>query len=61
VPLATRSQLVVLNKTDVIGEEETLQLQSTFQKAGVETMAISAAARKGLRELVIEIGKRVLK
>ena len=61
VPLATRSQLVVLNKTDVIGEEETLQLQSRFLKAGIETMTISAAARKGLRELVIEIGKRVLK
>lgn len=60
-PLATRSQLVVLNKTDVIGDEETLQLQSRFKKKGIETMAISAAAQKGLRELVIEIGKRVLK
>lgn len=61
VPLATRTQLVVLNKTDVIGEEETLHLQAKFLKNGIETMAISAAARKGLRELVIEIGKRVLK
>lgn len=61
VPLSTRSQLVVLNKTDVIGEEETLHLQTRFSKQGIETMAISAAARKGLRELVIEIGKRVLK
>ncbi len=60
-PLATRDQLVVLNKTDVIGDEETLQLQARFRKKGVETMAISAAAQKGLRELVIEVGKRVLK
>jgi GTP-binding protein len=61
VPLATRTQLVVLNKIDAIDEEETLHLQAKFLKAGIETMAISAAARKGLRELVIEIGKRVLK
>jgi GTPase len=58
-PLATREQLVVLNKTDVIGEEETRRIQSLFLKKGIQTMAISAAARKGLRELVIEIGKRV--
>lgn len=60
-PLATRDQLVVLNKSDAIDEDEMLQLQSRFKKNGIETMAISAASRKGLRELVIEIGKRVLK
>ncbi len=59
--LATRSQLVVLNKIDALDEEDVLQLQSRFQKKGIDTMLISAASRKGLRELVIEIGKRVLK
>lgn len=60
-PLASRDQLVVLNKTDSLDEEDVDRLQSEFKKRGIETMAISAASRKGLRELVIEIGKRVLK
>ena len=59
-PLATRNQLVVLNKIDALDEDDVLQLQARFQKKGIETMLISAASRKGLRELVIEIGKRVL-
>ena len=60
-PLANRDQLVVLNKIDAIDEHESRRLQSEFKKKGIETMVISAASRKGLRELVIEIGKRVLK
>lgn len=60
-PLATRDQLVVLNKIDAIDDHEVARLQAEFKKKGIETMTISAAARKGLRELVVEIGKRVLK
>lgn len=60
-PLGDRDQLVVLNKADAIDDYESQRLQSEFKKKGIETMVISAASRKGLRELVIEIGKRVLK
>ena len=60
-PLATREQLVVLNKSDVLDEDGVLLLQARFRDEGIETMTISAAANHGLRELVIEIGKRVLK
>ena len=60
-PLATRDQLVVLNKSDVIREDDLEELQARFKREAIDTMAISAAARRGLRELVIEIGKRVLK
>jgi GTP-binding protein len=60
-PLATRDQLVVLNKIDAVRLEDLEELQGRFRRAGVETMAISAAVRKGLKELTIEIGKRVLK
>jgi hypothetical protein len=41
--------------------EDLEDLQGRFRRSGIETMAISAAARKGLKELTIEIGKRVLK
>lgn len=60
-PLATRDQLVVLNKCDVLPPDDVEALQARFKREGIETMSISAASRKGLRELVIEIGKRVLK
>ncbi|MDX9732330.1 MAG: GTPase ObgE [Bdellovibrionales bacterium] len=59
-PLASRDQLVVLNKTDVMSEDDVSALRAKFKKNGVEAMVISAASRKGLKELVIEIGKRVL-
>ena len=60
-PLATRDRLVVLNKADALRLEEMEELQGRFRRAGIETMVISAAAKKGLKELATEIGKRVLK
>lgn len=59
-PLSDRPQLVVLNKIDAIGEDDASELQARFKRAGIETMAISAASRRGLRELVVDIGQRVL-
>lgn len=59
-PLATRPQLVVLNKIDAINRTRTEELIEEFRRAGVETMQISAATHHGTRELVFEIGRRVL-
>lgn len=58
-PLATRPQLVVLNKIDAISRDRRDELVEQFRRAGVETMQISAATHHGTRELVFEIGRRV--
>lgn len=60
-PLAEREQLVVLNKIDVLPPEDLAVLQDRFAREGIATLSISAASHRGLRELVTEIGKRVLK
>ncbi|HRK06255.1 MAG TPA: GTPase ObgE [Pseudobdellovibrionaceae bacterium] len=60
-PLASREQLVVLNKVDTLSEDDMLRLQDSFRHQGVATLAISAAARRGLKELVTEIARRVKK
>ena len=58
-PLASRAQLVVLNKIDLLARDDRDMLVQRFKKAGIETMQISAAANHGTRELVFEVGKRV--
>lgn len=60
-PLAQREQLVVLNKIDVLAADDLAALQDRFEREGIPTLSISAASHRGLRELVTEIGKRVLK
>jgi GTPase len=59
-PLADRPQLVVLNKIDAISREKREELAEDFKRAGIVTMQISAATTQGIRELVFEMGKRVL-
>jgi GTPase len=59
-PLGHRPQLVVLNKIDAISREKREELVEDFNRAGVATMQVSAATTQGIRELVFEMGKRVL-
>lgn len=60
LPLKDRTQLVVLNKIDSISQEDLEDLVARFQRAGIETMQISAASQFGLRNLVFEMDKKLL-
>ena len=59
-PLASREQVVVLNKIDALSRDDKEILIERFRRAGVPTMQISAATTQGVRELVFELGRRVL-
>lgn len=58
-PLASRPQLVVLNKIDVLSKEQREELVERFRRAGVAVREISAATQYGTKELILEIGKRI--
>jgi len=49
--LAKRPQIVALNKIDTVGQEVTENALAGFAKAGVDSLAISAAERTGLEDL----------
>ncbi len=46
--LVDRKRLILLNKKDLLSDEELKAVQETFQAAGLETMAISAESGAGL-------------
>lgn len=58
-PLASRPQMVVLNKIDVLSKDRREELREEFRRAGVDTMEISAATQYGTRDLVFAIGKKI--
>jgi GTP-binding protein len=58
-PLATRPQLVVLNKIDVLSRDQREELAERFRRAGIDVMQISAATSYGTKELIYEMAKRV--
>lgn len=58
--LADRPQLVVLNKIDTLNPDQMEKLVSTFRKkTGVEPLLISAVTGKNIKELIIELTRRV--
>lgn len=59
-PLASRTQLVVLNKIDAVAPDRLEEITRQFDKNGIKTMKISAATGRGVKELVFEMGRRVL-
>lgn len=62
IPLSDRPQIVVLNKIDLLSDVELRAITQRFKsEVGVEVMSISAATRKGLKELVIRMGTEVYK
>ncbi|NUN04511.1 MAG: GTPase ObgE [Bdellovibrio sp.] len=60
-PLATRTQLVVLNKIDTLGENQLTKLKNKFKEiSGSEPFAISAVTGKNIKELVSELAQEIL-
>ena len=58
--LATRPQIVVANKTDLLADPEQLEkFRAHVKEAGYEFMAMSAATHQGTRELVQAIARRL--
>lgn len=61
IPLSSRPQILALNKSDVVSEEQLSELQARFNGLGVKPMIISAATRHNLKELVYAAGSWVFK
>ena len=59
VPLGGRPQIVVLNKVDAVDEERRDEVIVEFEKNGVRPLWISAVSGENLKELLIEVGKKV--
>lgn len=58
-PLATREQLVVLNKMDSVEEDRKKEILGEFESHGLHPLTISAVSGQNLKELLIEVGKKV--
>ena len=58
--LMSREQIVVLNKTDIMSEEQIQDVEGTFQKQGILTLRISSATGQGLKKLVQKINDNLL-
>ena len=58
--LATRPQIVVANKTDIMEDETLLEkLRAHVEEAGYPLFALSAASHTGTRELVLKIAEKL--
>ena len=58
--LATRPQIVVANKTDIMEDEALLEkLRAHVEEAGYPLFALSAASHTGTRELVLRIAEKL--
>jgi len=55
--LAGRRHMVLLNKTDLLSEEEVSALRKSFADAGCETLTASALTGKGLEELKVRLAE----
>ena len=58
-PLSSRPQFVVLNKIDVLSRERQLEMTEIFRREKVATMAVSAATRQGIRELIFAVAEAI--
>ncbi len=59
-PLASRKQVVVLNKIDLLNAEEIMIYATKFRKISDQVLSISAVTGKGIPELVHALGEIVL-
>ena len=58
--LATRPQIVVANKTDIMEDEALLEkLRAHVEEAGYSLLALSAASHTGTLELVLKIAEKL--
>lgn len=60
LPLKTRTQIVVLNKMDLLNADQREDVIKRFSDLGVKTHQISGVSGEGLRDLIFELGKLVL-
>ncbi len=58
-PLSTRPQMVVLNKVDVLGDDQKAELVNRFERAGLHVRLLSAVTGQGLRELTFAVGRMI--
>lgn len=59
MPLATRPEIVVLNKIDATEEDALRAARAAFKRKGLEVMEISAATGKNIKPFVDVLGRRV--
>ena len=57
--LAKRPQIVAANKSDLATEEQISSFRSYIEEKGLEFFAISAATKKGTKELVYAVARRL--
>jgi GTP-binding protein len=57
--LATRPEVIVLNKIDTIPTEKLDEIKATFKNQGLEVMTASAVTGKNVKELVEMMGRRI--
>lgn len=55
--LATRKQIIVANKIDVVNEEILKQVEALAKKEGLELYKISGATKEGVQELIDHVEK----
>lgn len=61
-PLMEREQIVVLNKIDLLSQDQIEKIKQQFKKKyGVETFAISAVTGKNLKEFLVYVADKILK
>ncbi len=58
-PLATRPEIVVLNKIDAVDEDSVRAAIAAFKRKKLEVMEISAATGKNIKAFIDVLGKRV--
>jgi len=61
-PLSSREQIVVLNKIDLLGQDQIEKLKNQFKKKfNVDVFAISAVTGKNLKEFLGYVAEKILK
>lgn len=58
-PLMSRPQIVVLNKCDTVSSTKRNQVVKQLQQKGIRPLCISAVSGENLKELLLEIGKKI--
>lgn len=57
--LSDRKQIVVINKSDVLSDDDKVKIKSEFKKRKLEPLFISAVSGQGVRELVDKMTRMI--
>lgn len=58
-PLATRPQIIALNKCDIVEQDELMGIKKSFEKKGYKVFLISGLSGFGLKEIIFELKKMI--